>query len=170
MTQVARGLIVVLLCLSAVACGGKKVKPSGPNATDPSATPAERGGQAGAYAPGDLEADACLRERVVYFDFDQDALRPESRPVVDCHAKYLRDRPSARVVLSAHADERGTRGYNVGLSERRGNAVSSALAVSGASATQINVVSYGEERPTCVDSSEDCWARNRRVEIDYEAR
>jgi peptidoglycan-associated lipoprotein len=72
--------------------------------------------------------------------------------------------------LEGNADERGSREYNLGLGERRGNAVSSALQANGGSGSQITVVSYGEERPTCTQSSEDCWAKNRRVEIVYTAK
>jgi peptidoglycan-associated lipoprotein len=121
----------------------------------------------GMYGPGDLDTDACLRQRVVYFDFDQDTLRPDFQSAMACHAKYLRDRPSSRMTLEGNADERGSREYNLGLGERRGNAVSSALQANGGSGSQITVVSYGEERPTCTDSNEDCWAKNRRVEIVY---
>jgi peptidoglycan-associated lipoprotein len=72
--------------------------------------------------------------------------------------------------LEGNADERGSREYNLGLGERRGNAVSSALQAQGGSGSQVSVVSYGEERPVCTDSNEDCWARNRRVEIVYTAK
>lgn len=171
MNSTARILLASLLCATAVACT-KKVKEvppadTGPTepapVTEPAATP-------GAYTPEDLDTDACLRQRVVYFDFDQDTLRPEFQQAMTCHAKYLRDRPSARMALEGHADERGSREYNQGLGERRGNAVSSALQANGGSGGQIAVASYGEERPTCTDSSEECWAKNRRVEIVYSAK
>ena len=121
----------------------------------------------GIYGPEDLDTDACLRQRIVYFDFDQDTLRPEFQAQIACHAKYLRDRPGSRMTLEGNADERGTREYNLGLGERRGNAVSGAIQGSGGNGGQMSVVSYGEERPVCSDSSEDCWQRNRRVEIVY---
>ena len=111
-----------------------------------------------------------MRQRVVYFDQDQDTLKPEFQAIVACHAKYLRDRPQAKATLEGNADERGSREYYLGLGERRGNAVSSAVQGSGASAGQLNVVSYGEERPVCTESNEDCWAKNRRVEIVYTAK
>ena len=93
-----------------------------------------------------------------------------SRPIVACHAKYLRDRPSSRMTLEGNADERGSREYNLGLGERRGNAVSSALQANGGSGGQITVVSYGEERPTCTDSTRIAGRKNRRVEIVYTAK
>jgi peptidoglycan-associated lipoprotein len=170
MNHFVRSVSVVLLCLGVAACSSNKTRSSGATGADATTPSGDRGARSDSAAAGALDTDPCLRERVVYFDFDQDALRPESRAVVECHSRYLRERPSARVVLTGHADERGTRDYNVGLGERRGNAVSRAFAAGGASPTQLNVVSYGEERPTCTDSSEECWAMNRRVEIDYESR
>ncbi|HEU0153290.1 MAG TPA: peptidoglycan-associated lipoprotein Pal [Arenimonas sp.] len=124
----------------------------------------------GRYTPADLDTDSCLRQRTVYFDFDQDTLRPEFQAIMACHAKYLNDRPESRITLEGNADERGTREYNLGLGERRGNAVSGALQGAGGSAGQLTVVSYGEERPTCGETSETCWQQNRRVEIVYTAK
>ena len=173
MNTTTRVLMAALLCTAAIGCS-KKVKEVPPTDTGTSAgtgtvtdtTPTT----SGAYGPGDLDTDACLRQRVVYFDLDQDALRPEFQAAMACHAKYLRDRPSSRMTLEGNADERGSREYNLGLGERRGNAVSSALQAQGGSAGQITVVSYGEERPVCTASGEDCWAKNRRVEIVYTAK
>jgi peptidoglycan-associated lipoprotein len=167
MNNTTRILLAALMCTAAVACS-KKVKEAPPVAT-PVEPPAvtEPAPSNGMYTPADLDTDACLRTRVIYFDFDQDALRPEFQQAMACHAKYLRDRPSSRMTLEGNADERGSREYNMGLGERRGNAVSSALQANGGNASQVNVVSYGEERPTCTESSEDCWAKNRRVEIVY---
>ncbi|MDQ3511428.1 MAG: peptidoglycan-associated lipoprotein Pal [Pseudomonadota bacterium] len=171
MNIATRILLTAVLCTTAIACS-KRVKevpppvattPSAPVTTTAPTTP-------GAYGPSDLDTDACLRQRVIYFDLDQDALRPEFQSVVGCHAKYLRDRQSSRMSLEGHADERGSREYNLGLGERRANSVSSAIQANGGSGTQITVVSYGEERPTCTGSNEDCWARNRRVEIVYTAQ
>ncbi|WP_415252675.1 peptidoglycan-associated lipoprotein Pal [Thermomonas sp.] len=124
----------------------------------------------GAYTPADLDTDACLRNRVVYFDLDQDALKPEFQAAMSCHAKYLRDRPSARLRLEGNADERGSRDYNLGLGERRANAVSSALQANGGGASQLSVISYGEERPVCNESGDGCWSQNRRVELVYSAK
>ena len=114
--------------------------------------------------------ESLLSQRVIYFDFDKSEVRPEYRDVVAAHAAYLASSSSARVTLESHADERGTREYNLGLGERRGNAVRGVLSAGGARGNQQDVVSYGEERPTCRVSSDDCWAQNRRVEIVYTAR
>ena len=169
MNATTRILTVALMCAAAVACS-KKVKETPPPATDVGTVPTTTPVAPGAYTPADLDTDACLRTRVVYFDLDQDAIKPDFQAAMACHAKYLRDRPDARMTLEGNADERGSREYNMGLGERRGNAVSSAVQAQGGSGSQISVVSYGEERPTCTDSNEDCWARNRRVEIVYTAK
>lgn len=168
MNTTTRVLIAVSIALALGACrskpevvettdGGTPVGPTGPVSD-------------GRYTQADLDTDACLRQRTVYFDFDQDTLRPEFQAIMACHAKYLNDQPQSRVTLEGNADERGTREYNLGLGERRGNAVSGALQGAGGSASQITVVSYGEERPTCNDSMESCWSQNRRVEIVYTAK
>ena len=168
-------LLTAVCCVLAVACT-KKVREAPPTdstgSVPGSTAPITDTGPIapGAYGPNDLDSDACLLQRVVYFDLDQDALRPEFQSVVACHAKYLRDRPSSRMTLEGNADERGSREYNVALGERRGNAVSSAVQANGGSGGQINVTSYGEERPVCTESGEDCWAKNRRVEIIYSAK
>jgi len=172
MNTTTRVVMLSLLSVAVLAGCKKTVKETPPADTGPTDTGVVTDGTttAGAYGPNDLDTDACLRQRVVYFDLDQDALKPEFQAIVGCHAKYLRDRPSSRINLEGNADERGSRAYNQGLGERRGNAVSSALQAQGGSGSQLSVVSYGEERPICTDSNEDCWARNRRVEIVYTAK
>ena len=169
MNNTTRVLLAASIVLALGACS-KKVKEETEVAetTTPATTvPAETTGR---YSPADLDSDSCLRQRTVYFDFDQDTLRPEFQAIMACHAKYLNDRSESRITLEGNADERGTREYNLGLGERRGNAVSGALQGAGGSAGQITVVSYGEERPTCNDTAESCWQQNRRVEIVYTAK
>jgi peptidoglycan-associated lipoprotein len=167
-------VVVAAMCALAMACS-KKVKETPPTDTTTGTTtttmPSDTGPvTAGAYGPNDLDSDACLRQRIVYFDLDQDTLKPEFQAIVNCHAKYLRDRPSSRMTLDGHADERGSRDYNMALGERRAQAVSSAMQAAGGSATQVTPNSYGEEKPVCTESSEGCWSKNRRVEISYSAR
>jgi peptidoglycan-associated lipoprotein len=169
MNTTSRVLLAAALVASLAACS-KKVKEAPVEETTREDTVVEQVADDGMYGPEDLDTDSCLRQRVVYFDYDQDALKPEFEAIMGCHAKYLRDRPSARITLEGNADERGTREYNMGLGERRGNAVSSALQGNGGSAGQLAVVSFGEERPTCTDASEGCWSQNRRVEIVYTAK
>ena len=170
MKTTTRILIAAALCVVFVGCARQVQEEAPPPPAAPPPTTTEPAPTTGVFGPEDLDTDACLRQRVVYFDFDQEALRPEFQAQMACHAKYLNDRPSARITLEGHADERGSRDYNLGLGERRGNSVSSALQANGGSGSQLTTVSYGEERPQCTDSNEDCWARNRRVEIIYTAR
>ena len=114
--------------------------------------------------------ESLLSKRVIYFDFDKSDIKAEYRSIVAAHAAYLASSSTARVTLEGHADERGTREYNLGLGERRGNSVTGLLSAGGARGGQLDVVSYGEERPVCRVSDEDCWWQNRRVEIVYTAR
>ncbi|WP_421567593.1 peptidoglycan-associated lipoprotein Pal [Stenotrophomonas sp. PD6] len=172
MNKTSRVLLVSLLSVAVLAGCTKKVKeqPASQVDTGTGTTQPTGPSTSGLFGPGDLDTNACLRQRVVLFDLDQDTLRPEFQEVMACHAKYLRDRPSARITLQGHADERGSRAYNQALGERRGNGVSSALQANGGSASQLTVVSYGEERPVCTESNEGCWSQNRRVEIVYTAQ
>ncbi len=173
MKTTTRVVMMSLLSVAVLAGCKKTVKEEAPPMAGPGTSTApmtDMPTTAGAYGPNDLDTDACLRQRVVYFDLDQDALKPEYQAIVACHSKYLRDRPTSRVNLEGNADERGSREYNLGLAERRGNAVSSAMQAQGGSSGQQSVISYGEERPVCTESGEGCWARNRRVEIVYTAK
>jgi peptidoglycan-associated lipoprotein len=167
MNKTVRFAMVALLCMSAAACTKKEVKTPPPPPQDDNQQVAPP--SSGKYTPADLQTDACLRQRVVYFDFNVTEIKPEFQQIMQCHAKYLQDRPTARINLEGNTDERGTREYNLGLGERRGNAVSSALQANGGSASQLNVISYGKEKPVCREHNEDCWSKNRRVEIVYTA-
>lgn len=105
---------------------------------------------------------------VFYFDFDKSIVRPEAREALAKHAKYLVANPDARVVLEGHADERGTREYNMALGERRAKAVSRYLTIQGVAAAQIESVSFGEEKPLEFGHNKVAWQANRRVEVRYE--
>lgn len=108
-----------------------------------------------------------LAKRVVYFDFDKSDIKGEFRDIIQAHAQYLANNANVSITLEGHADERGTREYNVALGERRANAVRDMLTLQGASSSQIRVVSYGEERPASLGHDEDSWALNRRAEFIY---
>jgi peptidoglycan-associated lipoprotein len=104
---------------------------------------------------------------VIYFDFDQSELRAEYADVLQVHASNLAGDPRASIRLEGHADERGSREYNIGLGERRSQAVRRLLLIQGASPDQISTVSFGEERPAAFGSDEESYQLNRRVEIKY---
>ncbi len=108
-----------------------------------------------------------LNTRVIYFDFDRSKVKAEFTDVIAAHAEYLANNPGAQMKLEGHADERGSREYNIGLGERRGNSVARHLGLQGASRGQLDVVSYGEERPVAMGHDEASWRLNRRVEIIY---
>lgn len=108
-----------------------------------------------------------LSIRVVYFDYDSSAVPADVREVLTAHAQYLSSHPSARVRLEGHADERGSREYNVGLGERRAHAVNQIMSLQGAGTSQLTTVSYGEERPAEAGHDESAWRLNRRVELVY---
>lgn len=170
MNNVVRIAFSVLLVAGVAACAKKAVKPTqAPIETAPS-TSTEPMENTGRYTQDSLDTDSCLRQRVVYFDLDKTEIKPEFQAQMACHAAYLHQFPQARVTLEGNADERGSREYNLGLGERRGNAVQGALSAAGASSSQLNVVSYGEERPVCRQHEESCWSKNRRVEIVYTAK
>lgn len=111
------------------------------------------------------DADAALRAiTTFYFEFDSSDLKPEAMRALDAHAKVLQA-TGVRVVLEGHADERGTREYNMALGERRAASVQRYLSMQGVSPSQLELVSYGEERPVAMGSDEQSWAQNRRVEL-----
>jgi len=107
---------------------------------------------------------------VFYFDFDQAVVRQEGFADLEAHARYLSQNPSASVRLEGHADERGTREYNMALGERRAKAVERLLVVNGASSSQIESISFGEEKPAVLGHSSEAWSKNRRVELIYQSQ
>jgi peptidoglycan-associated lipoprotein len=104
---------------------------------------------------------------IVYFDYDRAEIKPEYVPIVTAHAKYLNGGTDRKVRLEGHSDERGSREYNIGLGERRAQAVRRALMLQGVTEAQITTVSYGEERPAVQGSDEAAYSKNRRVELVY---
>jgi peptidoglycan-associated lipoprotein len=124
--------------------------------------------QAGEWHGDPLEnPNSLLATRVIYFDFDQSTVRSEYLDVIQAHADYLAANPQAVVRLEGHADEKGSREYNLGLGENRANSVRSLMLAQGVSDNQLVVVSYGEERPAAFEQNEESWALNRRVELIY---
>jgi peptidoglycan-associated lipoprotein len=108
-----------------------------------------------------------LSRRSIYYDFDKFDVKDEFRPLVEAHAKYLRENPSAKMLIQGNADERGSREYNVGLGQRRSDSVKKMLTLLGAREDQIESVSLGEEKPVCTEHTEDCYAKNRRDDMLY---
>lgn len=109
-----------------------------------------------------------LSQRVIYFDYDKAAIRPEYMILINTHAKLAAKYPQIRMRLEGHADERGSREYNVALSEARAKSVRSIMGTQGARASQIKTIGYGEEVPLVAGHNKRSWEKNRRVEIKYE--
>lgn len=108
-----------------------------------------------------------LSKRIIYFEYDSDSISSAYRSIVEAHARYLKQNPGTKVRLEGHADERGTREYNIALGERRAKSVQRAMSFSGAGSSQLSTLSYGEERPVVRGSGEGSYSQNRRVEIVY---
>ncbi len=163
-------IVVALLSLTVAACGGKKgVKDEGAaGAGEGGVTSRGVGDGTGPYgealgaggAAGDL-----LSRNKIYFEFDSATVDTESRAVVEAHAMYLINNPGVTVTLEGHADERGTREYNLALGERRAHAVSDIMIAYGVAPNRIQTISYGEERPEALEHGESAWHLNRRVVI-----
>jgi peptidoglycan-associated lipoprotein len=115
-----------------------------------------------------LRKNAMAADTLFFFGFDKSDLAQESLDDLDAHAKYLAANGSAKVRLEGHADERGTRAYNLALGERRANSVARYLVIQGVNRSQIETVSYGEERPLSLSRDDTGWSRNRRVELIYQ--
>lgn len=120
------------------------------------------------YTVADLKnPNSLLSRRVIYFDYDLSSIKPEYQTILDAHAKLLGKNPQLTARLEGHADERGTREYNVALSEERAKAVQWYLRGKAVNSAQTEIIAYGEERPAKVGDGEQSWAQNRRVELRY---
>jgi peptidoglycan-associated lipoprotein len=105
--------------------------------------------------------------KVIYFMIDSSDVQPDFVPVVNAHAQYLVANPSIHIILEGNSDERGSREYNVALGEQRARSVANMMKAQGVSDSQLQTVSYGEEKPAAMGSDESAWEQNRRVEIVY---
>ncbi|MEZ5558922.1 MAG: peptidoglycan-associated lipoprotein Pal [Pseudomonadales bacterium] len=175
-TQWLRNILVLLFAgLVLAGCASSRTEP-----TEPSAEPVETPDTAppppmapaqsptfdanlNPYVPGTTR----LLSRTFYFEYDRSVLNPNDLAALEMHATILRDNPDRAVVIEGHCDERGTREYNLALGERRADAVRSFLTSAGVSPRQIEMVSYGEERPEDPGHDEAAWARNRRAVMIY---
>jgi peptidoglycan-associated lipoprotein len=124
---------------------------TGPSTATPSARP----------SPKDFVAVDDLKD--VFFDFDKYDIRPPDAKILDANATWLKSNPNHLVLIEGHCDERGTNEYNLALGERRAKSTMNYLVSQGVQASRITIISYGEERPSCTQKSEDCWAKNRRA-------
>ena len=114
------------------------------------------------------EPDSPLASRVIYFAFDSAKISDDSIAILEAHGNFIATNGNVNVRLEGHTDERGTREYNIALGDRRAQSVRRVLLFQGASANQVETVSYGEEQPAMTGHTEDAWNKNRRVEIVYQ--
>lgn len=111
-----------------------------------------------------------LSKRTVYFMLDSSEIMPDFVPIIAAHAQYLVANPAQHITLEGHGDERGSREYNIALGEQRAKSVANRMKAQGVTEVQLEIVSYGEEKPAAFGSDEEAWERNRRVEIVYQPR
>lgn len=180
-----RGAVMAAILLGLAACAGNEPKPADepvqapagsdfgssteqqPEAVDPRLN--ERGllGIDKEDRAMFLDPNNPLSTRTIYFEFDSSRIKPEFSRAIRAHADYLAEHPDVRLRLEGHTDERGTREYNVALGERRAESVQKALSLAGAGNRQISTLSFGEERPAELGSSDFAYQKNRRVELIY---
>jgi peptidoglycan-associated lipoprotein len=144
---------------------GSTTAPAGAASTNGSAYGTATGATGMRGAGGDAGGGA---RSIIYFDFDKSEIKPEFADIVTTNARNLSAHPNLRLKLEGNTDERGTREYNIGLGERRAQAVRRALMLQGVAESQLSTVSFGAERPAAEGDDEGAWAKNRRVELVYQ--
>ncbi len=117
-----------------------------------------------------LDEDSLLSRTTIYFAFDSSEIAPEFRELLRAHGKYLASHPEIRITIEGHTDERGSREYNLALGERRAYAVRQLLMLQGVAPNQLEVISFGEERPVAYEHDESAWRLNRRAVLRYPGR
>ncbi len=171
MKRIYQTLFVLALAALLGACASPTKPDEGAAGTPGSGTPDDRRGvvDGGPKTVEQLLNDpqSPLSRRVIYFDFDSAELSSEDRALLAAHAEFLAAHPDVTVVLEGHADERGTREYNMALGERRARAVMQLLVLQGMRREQAQTISFGEERPVALGHDEEAWRLNRRVELLY---
>lgn len=164
--NVSKISMVVLLSVFMTACSSRNTDTAATD-TGTGTSTANTTGTGGnqQLSQAELERQAALAKRIFYFEFDRADLSAEDRAALVHHADNLKANPSTRIRLEGHADERGTREYNLALGERRAQAIERYLQVQGVSANQMETISYGEEMPADTATTEAAYSRNRRVEM-----
>lgn len=172
-----RYFVVALSILAFVGCSSKGGEKPEDTATDRNATTIiDEGAKTHGTDDNNISGDRLPSntstyipsEKVVYFDYDQSDVRNgHDRELVESHAAYLSANPNVGTRLEGHADERGSREYNLALGERRANSVKHMLGILGVSDEQMSVLSYGEEQPAATGHDDTSWQLNRRVEFVY---
>jgi peptidoglycan-associated lipoprotein len=159
----ARIAAMLLAGLAVSACANKELQPD-------SAELNGRGGKGGPVTPGTQRDFAVNVGDLVYFSSDSSDLTPEAQATLQKQAKWLQQYPQFTITIEGHADERGTREYNIALGARRATAVRTYLAQNGVSSARLRTISYGKERPVAVCNDISCWSQNRRAQTVLNGR
>ena len=174
--------LALVFAVGVAACGGGAAVQDAPVDEQSTSSAGSSGAETGSAGSGSMtgesmaDADEQMQMAMageqptvlrVHFEFDSSALDTESRAIIEAHAAYLAARPGVVLRLEGHADERGTREYNLALGERRGQAVRRMLRLLGVDGQRLDVTSYGEENPIATGSNESAWRLNRRAEFVY---
>lgn len=163
-TKLRLSLAIVVAMTVLAGCSSNKNADSGANAgANGGLNTGSTSGSAYGDGSGSNGSDYAQNGRIVYFDFDRYTLNAEGQAVVDRSLSAIK--AGSQVRLEGHADERGTREYNLALGERRANAVAQYLEANGVAKSRIEIISYGKERPADNGHDESAWAKNRRVEV-----
>ena len=164
-------IVPALLAMMLAACSS-----TGPDATGAAVEDRSGAGVATVTAPGATgtgiaaltDPNNILSKRSVFFDFDSFVIKPEARPLVEAHARFLVQNPQMRMLIQGNTDERGSREYNLALGQKRAEAVRRALAALGVADGQMEAVSFGEEKPRDPGHDETAYAENRRADLAYQ--
>lgn len=176
--QLVKGMAIALPMLTLAACSstsqsttaGETDQSNQPAAVEAPTSTVETGAIEPVLTPAEQieqQKEVLMTDNVIYFEFDQSQIREEFYDVLSDHAAFLRENPNVTVIVEGHADERGTPEYNVALGERRSNAVATYLMSMGVVYSQIESVSYGEEKPLDGAHNEMAWSKNRRAVLTY---
>jgi peptidoglycan-associated lipoprotein len=169
--------VLALLALSLLVVGCPKrpattttAAPPPPAPSAPAPAPPTPSSPSPATPPRPSEFRAVDALKDIFFDYDKYNIRPGDVRVLDANAAWLKENQNQLVLIEGHCDERGTSEYNLALGERRAKAAMGYLVSQGVQANRITIISYGEERPSCNEHNEACWAKNRRAHFLVKAR
>ncbi len=170
-----RILLSTLLVSLLAACASQETKEQpkaaveNRGAAQPSAgAEAQPAGQQGVAANPLKDPNNILSKRSVYFDFDKYDVKDEYKPLVEAHSRYLTSHKDAKITVQGNTDERGSREYNIALGNRRADSVKKVMGAMGVTDSQIETISFGEEKPRAACHDESCWKENRRSDIVYQ--
>lgn len=173
LNKVLKGLFIALPVMALTACSSSDdaasntgIETNAPVQQQETvvATPIDQGSL---FSEQELKEQALRETQTIYFAFDNATIAGDYEAMLAAHAKYLSAKPSLKVTVEGHADERGTPEYNIALGERRAQAVANYLQALGVQADQISIVSYGEEKPLLLGQNEEVYAKNRRAVLVY---